>query len=130
MLVIGENPENQPEASRQLISSKDEMTFDRRAESVPKIMSAELEHEFSKWKKDNPDELEDFETAVEWVKEWHEFRYSEEQKASGHWKNPNAKGDRCQIGGQWTGFFKLKPGREGLAGDPGLHVWPLRDGLL
>ena len=34
--------------------------------------------------------------------------------------NPNAKWDWWQLGGRWTGFFKLKQGREGQKGTPGL----------
>lgn len=34
--------------------------------------------------------------------------------------NPNAKWDWYQIGGRWTGMFKLKPQRDGFVGKPGL----------
>lgn len=34
--------------------------------------------------------------------------------------NPNARWDWWQIGGRWTGYFKLLRGRRGLTGDPGL----------
>lgn len=38
----------------------------------------------------------------------------------GYWENPNAKWDWYQIGGRWTGFFKLKNGADGIVGKPGL----------
>jgi hypothetical protein len=34
--------------------------------------------------------------------------------------NPNKKWDWWQIGGRWSGFLKLKPGADGLLGNPGL----------
>lgn len=34
--------------------------------------------------------------------------------------NPNAKWDWYQVGGRWTGFFKLKKGTSGDLGNPGL----------
>lgn len=34
--------------------------------------------------------------------------------------NPNKKWDWYQLGGRWTGFFTLKPGRDGTTGKPGL----------
>lgn len=36
--------------------------------------------------------------------------------------NPNAKWDWCQIGGRWSGFFKMKPGKSGKIGMPGLRT--------
>lgn len=34
--------------------------------------------------------------------------------------NPNKKWDWYQLGGRWTGFFQLLPGKEGTLGRPGL----------
>lgn len=34
--------------------------------------------------------------------------------------NPNSKWDWYQVGGRWTGVFKLKEGKEGLKGGPSL----------
>lgn len=34
--------------------------------------------------------------------------------------NPNKKWDWYQLGGRWTGFFKMKPGYVGSTGSPGL----------
>lgn len=36
--------------------------------------------------------------------------------------NPNRKWDWYQVGGRWNGFFRLKPGRTALLGQPGLQV--------
>lgn len=38
----------------------------------------------------------------------------------GYMSNDNAKWDWYQLGGRWTGFFKLKPGVRGEVGSPGL----------
>lgn len=38
----------------------------------------------------------------------------------GSWENPNRKWDWYQVGGRWSGKLKLKPGANGLTGDPGL----------
>lgn len=38
----------------------------------------------------------------------------------GYWENPNAKWDWYLIGGRWTGFFKLKKGKSGKIGSPGI----------
>ncbi len=34
--------------------------------------------------------------------------------------NPNSKWDWYSIGGRWTGYFELKPGRSGTVGRPGV----------
>jgi hypothetical protein len=34
--------------------------------------------------------------------------------------NGDAKWDWYQIGGRWTGYFKLKPGKKGKLGEPGI----------
>lgn len=36
--------------------------------------------------------------------------------------NPNKKWDWYQLGGRWTGYFTLKPGRRGETGKPGLQT--------
>jgi hypothetical protein len=36
--------------------------------------------------------------------------------------NPDKKWDWWQIGGRWTGFFRLKPGAQGSLGEPGLNT--------
>lgn len=34
--------------------------------------------------------------------------------------NPDRRWDWYQVGGRWTGFFRLKPGHSGVVGSPGL----------
>lgn len=56
------------------------------------------------------------------------YSYDEDHKAYGYWHNPNAKWDWYQVGGRWTGYFKLKDGRYGLNGEPGLMTSPAKEG--
>ena len=42
--------------------------------------------------------------------------------------NPNKKWDWWVLGGRWTGFFTLKPGRRGTTGKPGLMTDPASAG--
>ena len=42
----------------------------------------------------------------------------------------NPKWDWYQLGGRWTGFFKLKEGREGALGSPGILTEPAEDGWV
>lgn len=42
--------------------------------------------------------------------------------------NPHSKWDWYQVGGRWTGFFKVKPGKAGLLGDPGVMTHPAKSG--
>ncbi len=46
--------------------------------------------------------------------------FDEEAGKKGYWENPNAKWDWYQVGGRRTGFFKLKNGKVGKLGSPGL----------
>lgn len=42
--------------------------------------------------------------------------------------NPEAKWDWYVLGGRWTGFFQLKPGRNGEVGEPGIMTGPAKPG--
>ena len=44
--------------------------------------------------------------------------------------NPNSKWDWYQLGGRWTGYFKLKEGADGVTGDPGLMTRTAKDGYV
>ena len=52
-----------------------------------------------------------------YLEEWHGVENVEKQ---GYWTNPNGKWDWYELGGRWTGYFKMKPGIEGEVGKPGL----------
>lgn len=44
--------------------------------------------------------------------------------------NPQSKWDWYAVGGRWTGFFKLKPGRKGETGRPGFMTEPALNGYV
>lgn len=51
-----------------------------------------------------------------------EIGYSKDKKTGkfGYWENPNKKWDWYQLGGRWSGLLRVKPGKEGAKGSPGL----------
>lgn len=59
-----------------------------------------------------------YETFDDYMSDWcgHSKRDPEKGKY-GYWENPNAKWDWYQLGGRWTGYFKLKENAEGKVGD-------------
>jgi hypothetical protein len=60
----------------------------------------------------------DFET---YVKEYHGHEERDPETGRyGYWENPNRKWDWYQVGGRWSGFFKLKPGAKGALGERGV----------
>jgi hypothetical protein len=50
----------------------------------------------------------------EYLRDWHGV---EDEDRQGYDFNPNAKWDWYQLGGRWTGYFKLKSGKHGELGD-------------
>ncbi|MCK9521348.1 MAG: hypothetical protein WC279_14770 [Sulfurimonas sp.] len=46
----------------------------------------------------------------------------------GYWHNPNSKWDWYQVGGRWTGYFKVKEGAEATVGEPGVFGNRAREG--
>jgi len=72
-------------------------------------------------------------TFEEYMSEWCGYKKRDEKMGFyGYWENPNAKWDWHQLGGRWTGFFKLKTGvnwnREEHIGSPGIMTDPARAG--
>jgi len=71
-----------------------------------------------------PDHLEKREVSVkeiyktfdEYARKYHGYKKDERKDRYGYWENPNAKWDWCLLGGRWSGFFNLKPNREGIQG--------------
>ena len=54
-----------------------------------------------------------FETFEQFCEGWHGRKGRDEETGKyGYWENPNAKWDWYQLGGRWTGFFKLKVSEE------------------
>jgi hypothetical protein len=60
---------------------------------------------------------ESYSSLEEFAKEWHgKEERDETYNRYGYWQNPNAKWDWYEIGGRWSGFFKLKKGMIGGQG--------------
>lgn len=81
----------------------------------------ELKEEYKNHKK-NYDSFDSF------ISGWH--GYIKKDGVYGHYTNPNSKWDWWEIGGRWTGHFKLKPGVSGMVGNPGLMTAPAEEGYV
>jgi hypothetical protein len=63
---------------------------------------------------------ERFASFEEFMREWHGSEARDPEKGVyGYHRNPQAKWDWFQVGGRWTGYFKLKPGAKGELGESG-----------
>jgi hypothetical protein len=72
---------------------------------------------------------ETFENFETYMKDWCGYEKRDEKTNKyGYWKNNNAKWDWHELGGRWTGFFKLKLGVEAVTGKPGLMTAEADDG--
>ena len=68
----------------------------------------------------------DFDT---YVQEYHGAESKDsDMNRYGYWQNPNAKWDWYQIGGRWTGYFKLKPEGDGSLGEKSWASAPPKTG--
>lgn len=56
-----------------------------------------------------------YKTIEEFVKDYHGCERDPKKKRFGYWENPNRRWDWYQLGGRWTGFFKMK--NNGSKGD-------------
>jgi hypothetical protein len=63
------------------------------------------------------------------IKDWAGYSKDPATGRYGYWENPNRKWDWYQIGGRWTGMFKLLPEAGGEVGSPGLMTNPAEVGF-
>jgi len=61
-----------------------------------------------------------YSTFEEFVSEYYGYEWNETEGGYGYHTNPRAKWDWYQLGGRWTGFFKMKQGIDGEVGEPGI----------
>lgn len=81
------------------------------------------------YEKVNIPHKERFATFEEFIKEWSGYGERDPENGRfGYWENPNAKWDWYSLGGRWNGFFKLKDGSKGSAGDAAWGCDPARKG--
>jgi len=71
-----------------------------------------------------------FSTLDEFVKEYHGSSKNDETGEYGWWHNPQSKWDWYSLGGRWTGYFKLKKGKTGEQGKPGLMTDAAKKGWV
>lgn len=68
---------------------------------------------------------ETYPTFEAFVEDWHGSEERDAEKGVfGYWENPNKKWDWYQVGGRWTGAFKLKLNGTGKLGTPS---WAVKD---
>lgn len=63
-------------------------------------------------------------------KEWKSAKKDRKMGRYGHWHNAKAKWDWYELGGRWTGYFKLKKGKKGSTGRAGLMTEEAKDGYV
>lgn len=104
VLVIGEKPEQQlaPYHEYECTGIEDEYVID--VDVTEETLSDYKEYG------------SDYENIDDFAKEWSGVIKKEDGKFYKK-TNPNAKWDWYQLGGRWSGFFKLKDGRQGNAGE-------------
>jgi hypothetical protein len=112
VLVIGDNPEDQlaPYQENNMGTCPEEyLEFNDRTEEIKKEWEGADEETREKYK-----DFDSYATGY--------HGYEDNHGLYGYWHNPNTKWDWYQLGGRWTGFFKLKEGADGEAGTPGLST--------
>lgn len=121
VLVIGENVDEQLASYNE--SDEEFMVFNSLGEK-----------EFEEFKQEYPDVYKDYVDGYEdykkecieagdevlslvdhWAQDWHgaEIHPTDESQGFGYFTNPNGKWDWYEVGGRWSGFFKLKNGAIG-----------------
>lgn len=124
VLCLGDNVEEQLEPFCELECSfnQEEIKNDHRSEFVQEYTTEELIKDFEEIKNNHPEYY--YENLEEFAKEYHGFSKLENEELWGRWTNPNSKWDWYQIGGRWSGFFKIKDNPKYpddiLTGSPGL----------
>jgi hypothetical protein len=108
VLVINDNIEEQLEPFYELECSMNQkdMKNDPRAEFVEEMTTEELTEDFLKNRNEDPEYY--YDTLEDFASEYHGYIKDEVEEVWGRFTNPNSKWDWYQIGGRWTGMFKIK----------------------
>ena len=81
----------------------------------------ETEYIQKEWADEDQETKDEYNNDMDaYASDYHGYKKDEETGKYGYWENPNAKWDWYQLGGRWAGFFKLKPGANGIEGREGL----------
>lgn len=109
VLVIGENPEKQLQPFHEYECTGIEDEY------VKFVEAEESKYELDKTFEDNK---KDYSSFDDFMKNY--YGYSEQEGKYGRKTNPNSKWDWYELGGRWTGFFKMKKGNHGGLGKAGV----------
>ncbi len=117
VMVIGPNPEEQlaPYHEYECTGVKDQY-----------VVFVEPDESEEDLKKEFEENKESYDSFDEFMGDY--YGYEKHEGKFGKWTNPNSKWDWYQLGGRWTGFFKLKDGECGQLGFPGLMTAPAENG--
>jgi hypothetical protein len=119
VMVIGENPGKQlaPYQENNMGDCPEEyLAFNDVTDDVTR-----------EWEDEDQETKEKYKDLDTYATEYNGYKKNEEGRY-GYWENPNAKWDWYQLGGRWSGFFKMKPGSEGEVGRAGLFSAPAEEG--
>jgi len=119
VMVIGENPEEQlaPYQENNMGDCpKEYLAFNDVTDDVTR-----------EWEDEDQETKEKYKDLDTYATEYNGYEKNDEGRY-GYWENPNAKWDWYQLGGRWTGFFKLKEGANGFIGSLSLFSEPAEDG--
>jgi hypothetical protein len=121
VLVIGENVEEQLapycESDEQftVFQPTGQEAFEKFKQEYPDSYKNYLEgyEEYKKECETNGDQA--LNLIDHWAEDWHgaQIHPTDESLGFGYFTNPNAKWDWYEIGGRWSGFFKVKAGTNG-----------------
>ena len=95
VLVVGDNQDEQLAPFCEQTDNPEYLEFNDETEE------AEEKYETEKDK---------YSTFEEFVSEYYGYEWNETEGGYGYYTNPRAKWDWYQLGGRWTGFFKMKQG--------------------
>lgn len=127
VLVIGPNPEKQLEPydesievdkyQRKLVSEEDKKSF------LETYTTPSTDRDYAEMSEEDAEanKLLSFDELYEkYGEDWNGHEW--EKNEAGEWAefstyNPKSKWDWFQLGGRWTGFFKVKEGADGEVGD-------------
>lgn len=83
--------------------------------------SDETDYINKEWGEEDQETRGQYNNDIEaYAADYHGYKKDEETGKYGYWENPNKKWDYYQLGGRWSGHFKLKAGSEGNVGRRGL----------
>lgn len=132
VLVVGNNVEEQldPFCELECSFNREEIKNDPRSEFIQEYTTEELIKDFEEIKNNHPEYC--YESLEEFAEDYHGYSKLDGEEIWGRWTNPNSKWDWYQIGGRWSGFFKIKDNPKYpddiLVGSPGLMTPQAKQG--